>query len=335
MTRIQSVDLTYMSHTKKPIDCPICGNVEHTVVSEGMSRGGISLSYVICHHCTHVYMKEVPSLDAYSQFYESGDYRRLTGDHTNTQQLASNPELFERRYSHGERLYTEYLNGILNGNDTVFDFGCGDGAWLFGLNKITGCRVSGNEPSQGDADFIKKKLGIDVFVGLIEDCADDILKAHKGGVKVAIVSGSLQHMLDPMKCLRLAHQILQEDGYLYVCNKNIFVHYISDHSPFPRYFADLRTVDHPHYFHEANYRYMLEDSGFQIVKFNNHSKIRFAHMEVLAQKRAIKRVAIPVSSYSQVLAQIDAKEKEVARFKSFPARLSRWLKRRLVPLSFL
>ncbi|MDD3021940.1 MAG: class I SAM-dependent methyltransferase [Alphaproteobacteria bacterium] len=323
----KAVDLSYLESAKKEVDCPICSSKEFEIFSQGMSRGGIDLAYAICKTCSHIYLKYRPTADSYDRFYSSGDYRKLTGDDENTKALYDNQDAFKKRYSHGERLYNEYLKGRLGKEDIVFDFGCGDGAWLYGLNQMTGCKIDGNEPSLEDVQFIKDKMGVDIFHGLIEDQKDQIIGKYKGKVKLAIISGSLQHMLDPRLCLEIAHEILEDDGYLYVCNKNIFEHYLSVKSPFPRPFSDLRTVDHPHYFHEESYRYMLEGSGFNILNFSNDSKIRAVHMEVFAQKRRKVAGVAPKGDYAQVVAGIRSMEKKVVFYRSFVARLIRGVKR--------
>jgi SAM-dependent methyltransferase len=322
------LNLSYMTTTMQKVSCPICEKTESTIISSGKSRGKIDLTYVICHSCTHIYMKYVPSKEAYTKFYTLGDYRRLTGDN----QKLRDSKNFALKSSQGARLYYEYLQGKILKEDIIFDFGCGDGAWLAGLQNTVDCHVTGNEPSQEDADFIKKNLGIDIYVGLIEDCYENILSDLKGKVKLAIISGSLQHMLDPMKCLRLANQILRDDGYLYVCNKNIFVHYISKKSPYPRFFLDLRTADHPHYFHENSYKNMIQSAGFEILSFSNDSKVRKVHMEIFAQKNMLKSYEYQNCEYTKIIDELITKENEVKKFRSPSARFQRWLNRKLTIL---
>jgi hypothetical protein len=328
--QLKKIDLSYMDITKKSITCPVCNEDKNSIVSSGISRGGIDLTYVICHKCTHIYMKYVPSNLAYTKFYESGDYRRLTGEHNDTKGIIEDPSKFSVKYSHGVRLYEQYLKGILAKGDVVFDFGCGDGAWLYGLRLISECDIDGNEPSLSDLEFIRTKMGVKIFEGLIEDCAEEIKKKYKGKVKLTIVSGSLQHMLDPMKCLSLAYEILSNDGYLYICNKNIFVHYISPKSPYPRKFAALRTVDHPHYFHEDSYRYMVEKSGFEIISFNNKSSVRAEHMEIFAKKILVGKNPNNLTGYNKILKKIRFQELKVSIYWSLPLRAYRWVKRKFL-----
>lgn len=324
------IDLSYMQRTMKHTKCPICSHDNAVSVSEGMSRGGIKLRYVVCKCCSHIYMQKVPSLEAYKRFYMSGDYRKMVRFYKNKRKTKAQKKIdpdtiFNERCGQGVRLHNKFLNDNLKANDLVFDFGCGDGAWLYGLRMQSGCQINGNEPSKEDARFIKSKMGIDIFVDLIEDCSTKILKKYEKKAKLVIISGSLQHMIDPIKCLSLAHQILKKDGFLYICNTNTFEHYISKNSPYPCKFEYLRTVDHPHYFHEISYKNMMIATGFDILTFNNHSKIRSNHMEIFAQKGKLVRSKKFIGSYKKILDTLKKNEKEVRHFMSFFQRATRYL----------
>ena len=176
---------------------------------------------------------------------------------------------------------------------------------------------------------MKEFLGVEIYCGLVEDLKDQIIADHKSKVAVAIVSGSLQHMLDPLACLEAAHVILKPGGVLYICNKDIFKHYLALSSPCPRTFADLRTVDHPHYFHPEGYRQMVKRAGFGIEKFNGDSKVRFAHMEILARKEQGGDVYPSTADYEkQLLVKFGKWKMQSTQYRSFPKRLIRMINRR-------
>ncbi len=321
------LDLNYLINSLETISCPICGCPESRKVYQGSARrGNIGLFCVICTYCAHLYLNPRPSLKAYTEFYRNDDYRRLTfrkTDYCNERLKIHNHNYFQERMGHGQRLYNEYLKNILKKDDIVFDFGAGDGAWLFGLRQLTGCKIDGNEPSLVDVQFIKEKMGLDIFSGPIEDVGDEIIARYKGKVKLAIVSGSLQHMLEPMRCLNIAWQILCPEGYLYICNIDLF-DYLSFKRDNPSLFKEILTIDHPHYFHKDLYIFMAEKSGFKVINFKAKSTIRLKLMEIFAQKVSRPQKLIPKVSYKEILSRINRKEIMIKLL-----RLPRKIKKRL------
>jgi SAM-dependent methyltransferase len=227
-------------------------------------------------------------MEIFKKFYADEDYFNLCANFSEVsldqkmEQFDQN-EFWEERFSHGKRLYDHYLEGRLGSDDLVFDFGCGDGAWLGGLREVSGCRVDGEEISPIYADVVRKKLGANIFLGPIEETADDIAEKYRGQVRLAIVSGSLQHMLDPMKCLRVAREILTDDGELYICNWSTIEHYMQSYEgSFHRLIGEIVSWEHLHYFHETSFRYLLGRAGFEVRRFALNSEIRLRHMDALA-----------------------------------------------------
>ena len=319
------IDLSYLSDSKENIDCPICNSNSSKVLYKGPAwRGKIDLTFVICTECTHLFLNPRPTLEAYEKFYVNDDYDRLICE-SRGKSYVDKSNLYEKDDSdfqtqagRGRRMHDQYLCDIIGKEDIVFDFGTGDGSWLYGLREKTGCIVDGNEVSASDVDFIKEKLGVDIFLGTTEAVGDAIVEKYKNKVRVAIVSGSLQHMLDPMYCLDIAHQILRQDGYLYICNFDIFTRSLSVKSDLKLLFKELVTVDHPHLFHRNSYKYITEKSGFEIVKFNPCSTVRYKRMEIFAKKTNIPKSVTPKNNYSDILNQINDADSAVLRYRNSP-----------------
>lgn len=276
--------------SREDIPCPVCDSERHSRVYEGVALRGNKLVLVMCQDCSHLFITPRPNMEIFKKFYADDDYFNLCANFSEVtldekMEQFGQEEFWEERFSHGKRLHDQYLAGKLGKDDVVFDFGCGDGAWLGGLREVTGCRVAGEEISPIYADVVRDKLGVDIFLGPIEEVADDIAAKYRGKVKVAIVSGSLQHMLDPMKCLRVAREILTDDGLLYICNWSIFEHYMhSFDGSFRRLVGEIVSWEHLHYFHETAFKYMVARAGFKVENFQLNSEVRHRHMEVLASK---------------------------------------------------
>lgn len=273
------------------VPCPICGSAEYYEVYRGVALRNNHLSCVMCKQCSHFYLNPRPTLKDYKEFYLSEGYFELCAQHYDMpfdekMQQFERDDFWAERYSYGHRLYDKYLNGILTDKDTVFDFGCGDGGWLGGLRERSGCNIDGEEISQTYANVIKNKFGFDIFVGPIEELEQPILDKYDSNVKLAIVSGSLQHMLYPMQCLEIAYNILEQDGYLYVCNWSLFEHFMYYEEDRPaRLLGEILSFEHVHYFHQTSFLYMLELSGFEVIDFEMESTVRPRHMGAFARKR--------------------------------------------------
>ncbi|EKD27831.1 MAG: hypothetical protein ACD_79C00549G0001, partial [uncultured bacterium] len=209
--------------------------------------------------------------------------------------------------SHGHRLYDIFAKDILKPGDLVFDFGCGDGSWLAGIKEKCDCKISGQDPDLFYKDYIKQTFKFDIHIGVIEKMYSELKNIYNKKIKLAIVSGSLQHMIDPMECLRFIHEVLTDDGYLYICNKNVFTHKIFLNIPFSKHIS----IDHPHYFHKSSYYYMAEKSGFEILKYNDNSFVRSKHMEIFAKKTTPKVQITPLVLPAKIIKQIKSSEYKI------------------------
>lgn len=272
------------------IACPLCGGRDHAPLFEGVALRGNDLRLDMCQSCSHMFINPRPSLATFEEFYAGDNYFHLCADHyeqslDDTYAQFQNDGFWSDRGQHGRRLLDEHLTGELGSAETVFDFGCGDGGWLWGLQQATGCAVAGEEISALYVKVASDKLGVQIFAGPAETTAGPIVEAHRNSVKVALVSGSLQHMLDPMLCLRAARDILVENGLLYVCNWSILDHFMVPWRDQPRrLLGDILSWEHLHYFHETSFRYMAAAAGFEIISFAGESTVRPRHMEFVARK---------------------------------------------------
>lgn len=272
------------------IACPLCGSWRQEPVYEGIALRGNELTCVICLDCTHLFLSPRPPMEAFKGFYEGESYFHLCANFSSVtleEKLSQfDDEAFWReRFGHGERLHAKYLDGVVGPGDLVFDFGCGDGGWLEALRDITGCEVDGEEISDVYVDVVRKRLGVDIFLGPIEELGEQIVDKHEGKAALAIVSGSLQHMLDPMSCLAIAHRILRPGGLLYVCNWSLFAHYMTPYAgDRQRLLGEVLSWEHVHYFHAGSYAPMLERAGFEVLDFNEESEVRPRHMDAFARR---------------------------------------------------
>ncbi|MBC8392848.1 MAG: class I SAM-dependent methyltransferase [Deltaproteobacteria bacterium] len=321
-----SPDLAYLIDSQETVPCPICHSDQYQTLYQGdVKRGQVEITCVICRNCTHMYLNPRPTVEAYSRFYDRDDYGRMALAVKNkaySERAGIHEEMFfKERAGHGVRLYEQYLKGNLTKNDIVFDFGAGDGAWLYGLRDVTGCAIDGNEPMAIQVDFIRDRLGVEIFHAPIEELGPAVTQKYGGKVKLAIVSGSLQHMVDPMQCLKIARDILLDDGYLYICNWDVLDRMASP-APNGKLFRENASIDHVHYFHENSYRYMVQKSGFDVLNFEPSSTIRYKprHMEIFAKKASVLQEPTPIVSCDRILGRIAEMESAVKKYRIFSLR---------------
>jgi len=322
MKSSSSPKLTYLTNSMEFISCPICGGKEYRKIYEGIvQRGEVNITCVICTHCTHLYLNPRPSLEAYTKFYDEDDYGKVAlavkKKAYSERSHIHDEAFFQERTGHGTRLYKKYLAGRLTKSDMVFDFGAGDGAWLQGLRQATGCAIDGNEPMSLQVQFIKKRLGIDVFHAPIEELADKIVEKYRSRIRLVIACDSLEHMVDPMMCLHIARSILADDGYLYICNWDI-LHRMEQPTAAGRLLEECLSIDHAQYFHKNSYRFMVQKAGFEILNFESISTIREKadHMEIFARKASVPEQLSPELGCHQVLSRMAGIESDVRRYRT-------------------
>jgi SAM-dependent methyltransferase len=97
----------------------------------------------------------------------------------------------------------------------LLDVGCASGALLW-LAREAGFEVKGVEIGQGAAKFARGVLGLDVFLGQLE-------QAHFRDREFDVVTmlHSLEHLPNPRRALREIHRVLADDGVLVIVVPNL------------------------------------------------------------------------------------------------------------------
>jgi len=274
------------------IDCPLCRRNETLQVGWN-SRGGITISTVICKGCGLIYLNPKPSAGKYSDFYASGDYRRFL-DIVKGRGVASNiggfstDEKFEKRKIDGRQIAQRYFRDIVGKGDLYFDFGCNLGGFMAGVKEVTGCELMGNEPFELCAEYIKKKMGISILNSTMEQICKEDRQKYKGRAKVVSITAALEHVNDPVSCLQIAHQMLVDQGYLYVESFDIFRRMETKTESV----GDVATIDHQYYYYKQVYSFLLQNCHFEVLDYNASNGNM---MQVLAQKR--KSDTLPKMNY--------------------------------------
>jgi SAM-dependent methyltransferase len=125
----------------------------------------------------------------------------------------------ERLIKAGHRFLEEITKYHTRGK--ILDVGAGTGCYLKAA-KEKGWEEFGVELSSYATEFAKKKFGLEIFNGKLEDAGfpDDFFD-------VVIMTHTIEHLPDPANFLKEIHRILKSDGIIYLSHYNLSIIYIS------------------------------------------------------------------------------------------------------------
>jgi len=155
------------------------------------------------------------------------------------------------------------------------DVGTGNG-YMMEVAKEAGFEVWGTEISSAAIAIAEKKFPGKIFEGRLENTVyiDDFFD-------VISLTDVLEHLPNPRETIREVERILKPDGYLFLIS--------------PDTDSIWRTLlgkkwfqykyDHVCYFNRTSLKYLLKDSGFELIEFrNNVKKFSLAYYDAYFQK---------------------------------------------------
>lgn len=163
-----------------------------------------------------------------------------------------------------ETIYRPIADALrqLKASKRVLEVGCGNGGLLMHLKK-KGFQVSGIEPNREWSQKARRR-GLPVATITFED----YLQHKHPTFDVAVFSNVLEHVMDPVQCLKDCQKLLRKNGYLVVRVPNDFTA-VQDAAlrairpPFPWWIC---APDHISYFNLPTLQKFLQAHGFR-VKF--------------------------------------------------------------------
>lgn len=204
-----------------------------------------------CAACGLVYQAPRPSPAAIGAFYppDYQPYRKAIED-----ERWALLRLMRRRKLAERRRLIERHRGVAPGR--VLDVGCSTGLFLHEM-VLAGWRAQGVELSEGAADYARRRFGLDVFTGMLEDAP-----LAEGSFDVVTFWDVLEHVYSPSATLALAARLLKPGGLL-------VVHVPNWDSPerglFGRYWAGWDPPRHLYVFDRASLSGLMEAAGFQLL----------------------------------------------------------------------
>lgn len=249
-----------MEHVK----CEICGADDYVVVGK---RGlhGEKVNNVLCRKCGLVYVNPRMGEEDTAAFYRT-QYKELYGS-----DKVPTDELMRRRDVHAaHRLEFLSRNAEIPGGGSVLEIGCGSGNFL-GLLKQHDCQCFGIEPSLGDAEMARNRLGITVYTEVFEK-----VEFEENKFDLIALFQTLEHIMHPVDSLRRMGRLLKDDGILYIEVPNTYSNYRRLYFRPDHYFRSA----HPFSFSMNTLNVMLVKAGFSVIARETQPQI----LQVLAKK---------------------------------------------------
>ena len=194
--------------------CPICS---HTVDFVGCKRGKhveIEFCFNFCPNCRYTYVQN-PITD-YARIYDEQYYKGEGAD-------SSLDYLFELEHpersvrQHEWRGILELVNSLvpLKKETSWLDFGCGNGGLVRHVMKNSPCQCEGFE--EGWIAERARGLGIPILK------QGDLIE-RKGRYDIVTAIEVMEHVVDPIECMRTIRSLLRPGGLLFITTGNARPH---------------------------------------------------------------------------------------------------------------
>jgi len=267
------------------ISCNLCGsNIKKLYYK--ISLNDVLIDIVKCKECGLVYRYYGLERGEAEKLYSKDSFEQGNEDKNNQ----------ERLIKAGHRLLEEITKYHTRGK--ILDVGAGNGCYLKAA-KEKGWEEFGVDLSSFATEFAKKKFGLEIFNGKLEDARfpDDFFD-------VVIMVHTIEHLPDPANFLKEIHRILKKDGIIYLSTPN-FDSYNSRR--FKEKWWALQPEYHLYFFSPKTLRAMLKKSKFKIIKIDTSNPIMTTG--------SLRRIGIPAgNSQRNFLNKYSSQPKRVIRY---------------------
>ncbi|WP_241486397.1 class I SAM-dependent methyltransferase [Pseudomonas helleri] len=200
---LQLLQMPGTFHAQK-INCELCNSNDHLCLLDsvqGPCGKAVALPVLGCRDCGHIYQKYRFSETFYKAYYNKFYRLNLFGN--------NEPEraFFQDQVRRGEHL-CQYLKSILPSKGKLLDVGCSAGGMMIPFAK-RGWSVKGNDPDRAYVEYGKK-------IGLSIDLVGAEHMSPHGDYNFIIINGSLEHVHDVNKVMRLCRKASAENGLLLI-----------------------------------------------------------------------------------------------------------------------
>jgi len=259
--------------------CNLCGSERNKMFVERIySFKNKNYNLVKCLKCGFVFVEPMPSANERREMYSEKYFEdnKVSG-------------FREKGYKDDEEFYADRYKLILNNlrkikpSGKILEIGSAGGYFL-NMARDAGYEVQGVEISKWAVDFSRKKFGLKVFNGELENA-----KFLDGNFNIVVAGNVLEHVENPMKFISEASRVLQKNG-VFVVEVPYFIN--SPYFPFARFlfgklihvnpenkeFLEFMKINkygaislpyHLYEFSLSSIRDYLKKNGFKIIKIDS------------------------------------------------------------------
>jgi 2-polyprenyl-3-methyl-5-hydroxy-6-metoxy-1,4-benzoquinol methylase len=230
-------------------NCPLCGCGRLRMFARHC-HSGIALQYVICKHCSLVFLSPRVSEGELARFY-AAEYRRLSsGQEEPTDENVREQRL---RADHLKSIITSHIGSLTS----HLDIGSSTGELLLAVmsfySRVPGYFCAGIEPSDAHRSWSRER-GLAVYASVQE-----LGRAIQARFELVTLVHVLEHLPDPIGFLRTVRdRLIDETGHLLIEVPNVFGH--------PSF-----EIAHLFAFSEKTLKDVLRVAGFRILVRKLHS----------------------------------------------------------------
>ena len=188
--------------------CPICKSLNTSLITDHL-RFGKKGDVRHCGNCSLIFLDQ-NSFELPRDFYESRYHQTYL---THIEPAALDPQQYYEKMLKSTSTWSDKINGLLSGKETVLDFGCSTGHLLASIQGNTG-KVYGHEVNTKEIEFCRKQLGLDV------DNSDLFDRFEEGFFDYITMIYVLEHIADPINLLTQLKKLLKPNGEIIILVPN-------------------------------------------------------------------------------------------------------------------
>jgi len=248
--------------------CPICKATRYFELTYLFKL--TKSSGAICRDCGCVFLNPRHNGNWYRSYYQ-GSNERLKDNQQRRKQINV---YANRQYLKASSIH-EYIKKKFPDFDikekSILELGCTSGGILKYFYDQGAKRTVGLDPEPEYVDYGKKKLGLEIYEGFIEDFKS------KNKFDLIIMRHVVEHLLDPVKDLERAYELLNDQGLLFVETPSLY-----SMNMLGKWKENFLT-EHPTIFSYKTLPYLLNKCGFNVELLP--MKGNRSHLRVLAKKK--------------------------------------------------
>ena len=234
----------------KEVACPICKGPANSVITDKL-RFGRKADVRRCGYCGLIFLDQ-GSFDLPPDFYESQYHQTYL---THVEPAALDPQQYYEKMSKSIQPWSDRINRLLTGSETVLDFGCSTGHLLTNIQGQAE-KVYGHEVNTKEIEFCRKQLGLDV------DNRDLFERFEEGLFDYITMIYVLEHIADPIDLLTQLQKLLKPNGKLIILLPNAADALLNFYD-IPDFRQFYFCLEHLYYFTPATIGRVFKASGLQ------------------------------------------------------------------------